>query len=100
VIETYLLVSMALPWRCNPPTLIGRRAAHGLSKTFRHSFESQYPRRQPRRFGRVTLPDGFAMTRLLADRHNLDVKCRFLRVATSFQLPLFNFYERISSMPT
>jgi hypothetical protein len=36
----------------------------------------------------------------VAHRHNLDVKCRFLRVATPFQLPLFNFYERVSSMPT
>jgi hypothetical protein len=33
-------------------------------------------------------------------RHNLDVKWRFLRVATPFQLPLFNFYERVSSLPT
>jgi hypothetical protein len=33
----------------------------------------------------------------VAHRHNLDVKCRF--VATPFQLPLFNFYERVSSLP-
>jgi hypothetical protein len=36
----------------------------------------------------------------VARRHNLDVKCRFLRAATPFQLPLFNFYERVSSLPT
>jgi hypothetical protein len=36
----------------------------------------------------------------VAHRHNLDVKCRFFCVATPFQLPLFNFYERVSSMPT
>jgi hypothetical protein len=50
----------------------------------------------------VTLPYGFAMTRLgsllLAHRHNLDVKCRFLRVATPFQLSLLNFFERVSSV--
>jgi hypothetical protein len=50
----------------------------------------------------VTLPHGFAMTRsarcFVAHGHNLDVK--FLRAATPFQLPLFNFYERVSSMPT
>jgi hypothetical protein len=34
----------------------------------------------------------------VAHRHNLDVKCRFLRAATPFQLPLFNFYERVSSI--
>jgi hypothetical protein len=28
----------------------------------------------------------------VAHRHNLDVKCRFLRAATPFQLPLFNFF--------
>jgi hypothetical protein len=34
----------------------------------------------------------------VAHRHNLDVKCRFLRAATPFQLPLVNFYERVSSI--
>jgi hypothetical protein len=41
-----------------------------------------------------------ASARFLAHRHNLDVKCRFLRAAPPFQLPLFNFYERVSSLPT
>jgi hypothetical protein len=36
----------------------------------------------------------------VAHRHNLDVNCRFLCAATPFQLPLVNFYERVSSMPT
>jgi hypothetical protein len=34
----------------------------------------------------------------VAHRHNLDVKCRFLRAATPFQLPLVIFYERVLSI--
>jgi hypothetical protein len=36
----------------------------------------------------------------VAHQHSLDVTCRFLRAANTFQLPLFNFYERVSSLQT
>jgi hypothetical protein len=52
----------------------------------------------------VTLPHGFAMTRRLAASSPIGTismsKCRFLRATSPFQLPLFNFYERVSSLPT
>jgi hypothetical protein len=35
----------------------------------------------------------------VAHRHNLDAKCRFVRAATPFQLPLVNFYWCVSSLP-
>jgi hypothetical protein len=51
----------------------------------------------------VTLPHGFAMTRRLAASSPIGTISMssvdfFLRVATPFQLPLFNFYERVSSI--
>jgi hypothetical protein len=49
-----------------------------------------------------TLPHGFAMTRRLAASSPIGTismsKCRFLRATSPFQLPLFNFYERVSSI--
>jgi hypothetical protein len=52
----------------------------------------------------VTLPHGFAVTRRLVASSPIGTismsSVDFLRVATSFQLPLLNFYERVSSMPT
>jgi hypothetical protein len=50
----------------------------------------------------VTLPHGFAMTRRLASSSPIGTismsSVDFLRAAPPFQLPLFNFYERVSSI--
>jgi hypothetical protein len=51
----------------------------------------------------VTLPRGFAMTRRLAASSpigTISMSSVELRVTTPFQLPLFGFYEHVSSMLT
>jgi hypothetical protein len=52
----------------------------------------------------VTVPHGFATTRRLAASSPIGTistsSVDFLCVATPFQLPLFNFYERVATMPT
>jgi hypothetical protein len=106
VIETYLLVSMALPRaairRCSSVVVL-RTACQRLFDIFL--------RASTRVDNLDDMHDAIchAVARFrhdasarcfVAHRHNLDVKCRFLRAATPFQLPLFNFYERVSSLPT
>jgi hypothetical protein len=106
VIETYLLVSMALP-----RAAIRRRSSVVALRTACQRLFDILLRASTRvdnlddlfeaichaaaRFCRDSSARCF-----VAHRHNLDVKCRFLRVAASFHMPLFNSYERVSSMPT
>jgi hypothetical protein len=104
VIETYLLVSMALP-----RAAIRRRSSVVALRTACQRLFDILLRASTRVDNLDDMHDAIchAAARFrhdasarcfVAHRHNLDVKCRFLRVATPFQLPLFNFYERVSSI--
>jgi hypothetical protein len=104
VIETYLLVSMALP-----RAAIRRRSSVVALCTVCQRLFDILLRASTRVDNLDDIHDAIchAAARFrhdasarcfVAHRHNLDVKCRFLRAATPFQLPLVNFYERFSSI--